>query len=398
MKPGQAGFVEGVGLLAVLAALAAPVLSALALYRGGHAWLLGDGLVRARTTGLAALATYLLLAALMWYIGWLERTRRRAHEASGKGKGIRASRRTARRRQEFRRKYPNYLSSPSRVAGRWAWVHGVVWLHVAVGALGVVAAILALDMIQGLDSFTAAVTGERFTDRVGLYLVGLMTLNTLAWLAVARLVWWKLAALATRHRRVAEQVEGLAHALGWTYDIEESTVDGDWKAAPFDRVIGLTAVPRAHPVTGGRRRGVAWLEGDFGPDVFPYRAFMSRVAWVELPRDLKPVDLVPERMSDAVVKLLGGRDVDVESYDFNRRWRVKADDEREAHGILQPRMIDFLNSVDDPSVAFHIDGERVLIWDDGRDEDVDLVARTGLLDAFVDRLPGHLRVEDPRGR
>ncbi|MCB2413198.1 DUF3137 domain-containing protein [Demequina sp. TTPB684] len=201
----------------------------------------------------------------------------------------------------------------------------------------------------------------------------------------------RVSALARRHSAVAEQVAQVALRRGLDFRARPASGAGYWSRTLFSRVRDLTAAPVAEGVLGDVRGGAIYLEGDYGTPVLAMKAFSSRVVWAELPRALEPVDFVPERMSDALAKLLGGRDVDVESYGFNRRWRVKATDEREAHGILQPRMIDFLNSVEGRSVAFHVDGERVLIWDDGADEDVDLDARLTLLQGFIDRLPGHLR-------
>lgn len=398
MRPGKEGFIEGILVLAAIVAIGSPVLSTMALYRLGHAWLLDESVGAALPLAAASAAAYVALAALIWYSGRYQRSARRAYDASGRGKGVRASRRHDARRQKFKEEHPDHLSIPSRVRRRWIVVYVFVILHVLVAAAGVVVAVLALDMIEDLDSFTAAVTGERFTDQERLLLVGLMVLDAVVWLVLARLAWRKLDRIATRHRHVADQVRALAATPGWALDDDQSTVDGDWTSPPFHRVIGLAAMPRARAVIEGRKKGAAWLEGDFGPDALPYRSFTSRAVWAELPRQLAPVDFVPERMSDAIATLVGGRDVDVESYDFNRRWRVKASDEREAHGILQPRMIEFLNAVHDESLAFHVDGERVLIWDDGKDEDVDLAARVRLLDEFVDRLPGYLRTADPSGR
>ncbi|MCB2413199.1 DUF3137 domain-containing protein [Demequina sp. TTPB684] len=381
-------------LLAAIATIAAPVLGALALYRVGEAWLGDESLSGALPVAGAALAANAALVVLVWAAGWQDRWRLRTRAASGIGKGARARRREAARREKFRAERPDYLSIPSRVRRRWMWTYLLCLIYAGVPAVSVPVAIVGLDMFSGSEPFLAAIRGERFTDGDHLVLTGLLAIAALFWLSLSRLAYLKFNRIDRRHHRVADQVRALATARGWVYDnedTEDAKLDETWTAAPFSRVIGLTAMPRAHPTPQARGAGAAWLEGDFGHDLLPYRSFTSRVVWADLPRALQAVDFVPERISDAVFTLLGGRDVDVESYDFNRRWRVKATDEREAHGILQPRMIDFLNSVEDPAVAFHVDGERVLIWDDSKDEDVDLDARVSLLEAFIDRLPGHLR-------
>ncbi|WP_291377682.1 hypothetical protein [Demequina sp.] len=54
-------------------------------------------------------------------------------------------------------------------------------------------------------------------------------------------------------------------------------------------------------------------------------------------------------------------------------------------------MISFLTEVADEGLAFHVDGDRVLLWDDGRRVDVDLARRMELIERFVGAPPSYLR-------
>lgn len=329
---------------------------------------------------IAAAGCWLVVIVAVWWGSLLNRQRptqpRRATSS-------RANSRAAQRRQEREAasaENPRFVVR-SRVYMRWLYLYVVLWCQVVASLIA--AALVLWDLVRGRAPI-GVTAGE------SAIIAGAFVIVAGAWWLLAALVNKKTTALAARHKRVAAQILALAEQRGWTYHHADAADVSALSAPPFSRVVGLSATPSAH-VDNGHRIDAAWLAGDFGPQLLPLRSFTSRAVWVRLPRPLQQVDFVPERFADAVIKLLGGVDVDVESYDFNRRWRVKASDVREAHGILQPRMIEFLNSIDDPGVAFHVSGHSVVMWDDGRDEDVDLGARADLLDEFVSRLPGHLR-------
>ncbi len=54
-------------------------------------------------------------------------------------------------------------------------------------------------------------------------------------------------------------------------------------------------------------------------------------------------------------------------------------------------MIEFLTTTAEQGIAIYLDGDRVVIWDDGSDEVIDLAARLALVERFVDCLPSQLR-------
>ena len=334
-----------------------------------------------------AAACLVVLVAGVWLGSLLERRRLVTKAPAQRGAELSAGSRAAKRRQQdrdARNQGSQRLYVRSRVYTRWLFFQIVLWF-VITGHL-----IAAGASLWQAASWTSSSAGTR-TELLAV--AGCFAVIAGACFVPALLAKRKTNRLAARHQRVAEQIRSLAEQRDWTYSSGHGTDLIALATAPFSRVIGLTAWPSAHR-SEGLRLDAAWLSGDFGPDLLPYRSFTSRAIWVHVPRQLQQVDFVPERFSDSVLKLLGGTDVDVESYHFNKRWRVKAADAREAHGILQPRMIEFLNSIDDQSVAFHVAGPSVVIWDDGKDEDVDLGARADLLEEFVARLPGHLRTPD----
>jgi hypothetical protein len=54
-------------------------------------------------------------------------------------------------------------------------------------------------------------------------------------------------------------------------------------------------------------------------------------------------------------------------------------------------MIALLTEIADEGVAYHLDGTRVVMWDDGRKSSVDLARRVELVERFVAALPGFLK-------
>ena len=197
-----------------------------------------------------------------------------------------------------------------------------------------------------------------------------------------------------RKRAVAVQALALARGRGWRFRQRDVDVERGWVTPPFSRVSRLTASPSASAVSAsGLHLGVAYLEGDLG--VWPFlKVFSSRAVWAQLPGVSPKVDLVREGFATSLAKLVGGTDVDVESYAFNKKWRVKADSASDAHALLAPTVIDVLNDVAEQCVAFRLDGSRVVLWDDGTAKDVDLPARLALVERFARAVPAFLVTPD----
>ena len=371
-------------LVAVVALFTGTLLSLRFVFASALDVVQGNPLEFVTPLSVGAAGCWVVLITGVWLGSLLERQRLLQKTPAQRGAESHAGSRSARRRQQRRAARDDggqRLYVRSRVYTRWLFLHIVLWFLIT-GHL------IAAGAALWQAAFATSPSAGSRTDFV--VVAGIFVVIAGVWWVPASLVKRKTNRLAARHERVAEHIRALADKRGWTYATGDSSDLSALATAPFSRVIGLTAWPSAHR-SEGLRLDAAWLSGDFGPALLPYRSFTSRAVWVHVPRPLQQVDFVPERFADSIEKLLGGTDVDVESYHFNKRWRVKATDAREAHGILQPRMIEFLNAIDDPGVAFHVAGPSVVIWDDGRDENVDLGARADLLEEFVARLPGHLR-------
>lgn len=74
---------------------------------------------------------------------------------------------------------------------------------------------------------------------------------------------------------------------------------------------------------------------------------------LRLPAPLPWLHLSAERFADRAAKLFGAQDLDFESEDFNRLYRVRAIDPRLASDIVNPRTMELLIEVGGPDVRIH---------------------------------------------
>lgn len=208
----------------------------------------------------------------------------------------------------------------------------------------------------------------------------------IAWLAL-RLIGRREWRLHGHQKAVAEAVRTVASARDWDLRRRDEALEQGWSRPPFAQLRNAGASPSARGDGPYGESGVAYLEGDvIRRGTFP-TVFTSRLAWTTLPGALPTIHFVREGWANRLAVALGGRDVDVESDDFNRRWRVLTDDPRAAHAVLSPAVIDILNGVADLDLALTFDGGRALVWDDSSDADVELGARLVLVERLVRAIP-----------
>jgi len=199
--------------------------------------------------------------------------------------------------------------------------------------------------------------------------------------------------LVRRQRRIAHEIRAAATATGLRYRLRYPALESAWVRRPFASLRFVQVSPGAIGTHAGRPAGIAYLEGDAGVKALSTRTFTSRIAWVDTGRQLPAVDFVREGFAQRAAELVGGTDVDVESYEFNRAWRVRADQPRAVHAMLQPVMIALLVDLADAGLAIHTDGTTVVVWDDGRAGEVDMAHRLEIAASFADTIPGF--VGDP---
>src|SRR5690606_11195053 len=113
---------------------------------------------------------------------------------------------------------------------------------------------------------------------------------------------------------------------------------GRWRGQPFN--------------LGHSRRVEHLLSGDFQgrpAAVFEYRYTTGHgknrsttrltVVMLALPTFLPDLEITNEGVGARIAKMFGGQDIQFESEEFNRRWRVQASVRKTAHDIVHPRFM-----------------------------------------------------------
>ncbi|GIG54007.1 hypothetical protein [Demequina activiva] len=207
--------------------------------------------------------------------------------------------------------------------------------------------------------------------------------------AAAALLAWRDRSRASR---LSETYAEFARAHGWEHVSATSEYGSRFRAYPFS--------------TGVRRRQESLIRGEFGgvrcatfAHVYEETSGHSgeqsvpiahQVVMAELPVALPRIDIVPEAVGQQVLQLLGGTDVEVESYEFNRRWRVITADPRYARAVLDPRMIDRLIADDADGLMLRIEGGAVYTWQPGRQGADALARRLAVVTGVARRVPQHV--------
>jgi hypothetical protein len=206
-------------------------------------------------------------------------------------------------------------------------------------------------------------------------------------LAVALAAWYALW-LREKRRRLA--LLAFCASKGWQFRLDDPSLAGRWQRAPF----GIGESRRSRDVMTGTDRGRPFVAFDYSyvtesSDGNGHRSRTTHrfaVVAVALPGWLPDVQVVPENLLHRMAHVVGlGSDIELESEDFNRRFRVTAHDPKFASDVLAPRTMQAL--LQGPAVAWRIEGSDVLAWTPGETSSVDVLSRLDLLHRVVDGIP-----------
>ncbi len=104
-----------------------------------------------------------------------------------------------------------------------------------------------------------------------------------------------------------------------------------------------------------------------------------------LPAWLPKVELVPESVFGRLGTALGMQDIELESEDFNRRYRVRADVPKTAYDVLSPRTMEALLAR--PALHLRLSGADALCWESGSHSPAELLQRLDTLSVLLDGIP-----------
>jgi len=140
--------------------------------------------------------------------------------------------------------------------------------------------------------------------------------------------------------------------------------------------------------TGGHNSGLFMNSHQFSMGQHnSTRTVEFAIIMMRLPAELPDFRLTYEGIGDKVQKFFGGQDIELESDDFNRFFRVQSPVEAFAYGVLHPRMMEWLMGPASSLVPFSIDGPNVFYWRDGSPHYETLDKLLTTLSEFIDQIP-----------
>ena len=191
-------------------------------------------------------------------------------------------------------------------------------------------------------------------------------------------------------KRVAE-LTAWAQANGWTYTERANELTDRFLGTPFGSGFGRSASHLLSSTMNGR------------PVVaFEYRykerqgsgknqrtvTYTFAVVSTTLPVARPTLQVTHEHLGTRLLNAVGLDDVQLESEEFNRAFRVSAEDQKFAYDVLHPRTMEWMLADSRAmELPFRFERADVLTWDSGRlDPQRAAWAATYLLD-LVDRVP-----------
>jgi Protein of unknown function (DUF3137) len=180
-----------------------------------------------------------------------------------------------------------------------------------------------------------------------------------------------------------------ATSSGFSYAVEDDTWCDRWQGTPFGEGDHRRARNVVSGVTGTRPFTVFdYSYQTHSCDGRGNRSTQTHhyvVAGVQLPTYLPRLQVTPENVFTRIGNALGLDDIELESEDFNRRFRVHAADRKFASDVLSPRTMQALLAR--PELSWRIDGTDIVGWGDGRISPTEVLALTSTLNVVVDGIP-----------
>jgi len=191
------------------------------------------------------------------------------------------------------------------------------------------------------------------------------------------------------HRHGSE-LRKFAAAHGWSYSPGGQGLTAGLSGFPFDEGTNRRAEDVLRGVFSGRRCTTYTLRFEYrSRDDAPVQQIFT-VTSAEIDIDMRRIDIVPESFGTRMLGGIAGTDINLESAQFNREWRLICDDKRYAVDVIDPRMMEMLLRPESLGRAIHIEGRQVVTWTPGRASLDDLSRRLSAVCGIAARVPNHV--------
>ncbi|TCM51243.1 hypothetical protein [Kribbella sp. VKM Ac-2568] len=190
-----------------------------------------------------------------------------------------------------------------------------------------------------------------------------------------------------------EAFAAFAAQQGFNYLPENNALAGNWAGSPFQTGDHW----RVRNVLSGAFQGRQIVAFDYSYQTHSSNGKGGRrttthkfgVVVMQLPGPLPQLEVTQEGIfGGAVANALGFGDLRFESEQFNRAFRVTADDARFGHSVIHPQMMELLLARGE--IGWRIEGNSLIGWDSGPHAPVEVMNRLQLLQLVVDNVPPYV--------
>ncbi len=213
--------------------------------------------------------------------------------------------------------------------------------------------------------------------------VALLVVAGLVLVAVFAYVSW----LQAKKRR--ELFASFAASQGWTWRAREDSWSNRFDGTPFDEGDHK----QARNILQGSFRNRPIVAFDYSYQTHSTDSKGNRqtqthrfaVCALSVDAYLPRLELVPESVLGRFGTALGMQDIELESEDFNRRYRVRAGNQKFAFDVLPPRTMEAL--MRRSALHLRLSGTDAVCWEPGRHSPSELLARLDALATLVEGIP-----------
>lgn len=217
-----------------------------------------------------------------------------------------------------------------------------------------------------------------------------MPFGLLMFVAIAGLViTYAIYAYKKNQARIASLV-ALCRSNGWQFHPHDPfDLPRRWPGTPFDAGYDR----RAQNVVTGEHNGHPLVAFDYSYKEDSRdsdgdrrtRTYCFAVVALGMPCALPEVHVAPEGVLSRLGKVLGMQDIELESEDFNRRFRVRSPKPKLATDVLTPRTMETMLAAG--AISFRTVGSDIVGYESGQLQPVELLRHAHVLSAVIAGVP-----------
>ncbi|TCP57068.1 hypothetical protein EV191_1011020 [Tamaricihabitans halophyticus] len=184
----------------------------------------------------------------------------------------------------------------------------------------------------------------------------------------------------------------VAQQRGWQYRPKDSSVLGRFRGSPFN---SRGHSRRARHVFSGQHRGKPFCCYEYTYKVTSgsgsnrrTQTYYFRIASVSTPATRPTLEISKEGWGSKMLDFVGVRDLQLESVEFNKAFKIKTENDKFAYDVLHPRTMEWmLHDPRAPETPVRFENGGLVTWERGKFDLEWMQPRLDYLCEFVERVP-----------